>query len=72
MLDRSRVHWQVPAADVVKINTDSALDVGRQVVGFGIIIRDSLGNVMASFSNVSSLTSRLKLLKAWPLFVGFN
>ncbi|KAK3217989.1 hypothetical protein Dsin_011959 [Dipteronia sinensis] len=40
--------WQPPYKGTYKINTDAALSVGDGIVGVGIIIRDYVGNVIAS------------------------
>ncbi|KAL5812469.1 hypothetical protein ACOSQ3_027419 [Xanthoceras sorbifolium] len=43
------VKWQPPGEGLVKINTDVALDVVNQLVGFGEMIRNHLGQVLGSY-----------------------
>ncbi|KAK3230381.1 hypothetical protein Dsin_002262 [Dipteronia sinensis] len=41
--------WKAPPAGVYKINTDAALSISNKTSGFGVVIRDCNGNVIASF-----------------------
>ncbi|KAL5842923.1 hypothetical protein ACOSQ3_013526 [Xanthoceras sorbifolium] len=45
ILDKQARCWSPPVLGRWKINTDAALDVAKGVVGVGIIIRNSLGQV---------------------------
>ncbi|KAL5831633.1 hypothetical protein ACOSQ4_016987 [Xanthoceras sorbifolium] len=42
------VNWCVPPFNIYKINTDAAVDVEKNRVGLGCIIRNSYGEVMAA------------------------
>ncbi|KAL5785452.1 hypothetical protein ACOSQ2_007844 [Xanthoceras sorbifolium] len=41
-----RVRWQPPISGLYKLNIDASLDSSLQLVGFGIIIRNHVGEVM--------------------------
>ncbi|GLT71410.1 hypothetical protein SLA2020_434310 [Shorea laevis] len=49
--------WQKPAPGTLKTNWDAAVDVRRNCMGVGVIIRDATGNVIAaqssSFPNIT-------------------
>ncbi|KAL5845981.1 hypothetical protein ACOSQ3_009505 [Xanthoceras sorbifolium] len=40
--------WCAPDFNCIKINTDASLDTQHGVIGFGIVIRDHLGAILAS------------------------
>nr|POF09767.1 hypothetical protein CFP56_21405 [Quercus suber] len=47
-----RKRWKPPPADLVKINFDGATCSGTNKSGLGVVIRDSMGQVLASCSKV--------------------
>ncbi|KAK2659344.1 hypothetical protein Ddye_005877 [Dipteronia dyeriana] len=60
--------WDPPAVGMVKVNIDSTIDASRKRVGFGIIIRDSNGAVMALssqiiFAGYSPLVAKVAILR---------
>ncbi|KAK3189168.1 hypothetical protein Dsin_028729 [Dipteronia sinensis] len=46
--DSSPVVWKAPAEGIVKVNSDTTLDMNRCVVGFGLVIRDFMGMLLAT------------------------
>ncbi|KAL5737904.1 hypothetical protein ACOSP7_030665 [Xanthoceras sorbifolium] len=40
--------WLSPTMGLVKMNCDAAIDEGRQLIGFGVILRDHAGRVLCS------------------------
>lgn len=46
------MRWSLPRPGVYKINCDATIDGARRKVGFGIVIRDLAGCVMACSSQV--------------------
>ncbi|KAK2637969.1 hypothetical protein Ddye_025764 [Dipteronia dyeriana] len=44
------VKWTLPPAGSFKVNTDAAILADHQLVGVGLIIRDSNGKVSTSFA----------------------
>ncbi|KAK2656328.1 hypothetical protein Ddye_009380 [Dipteronia dyeriana] len=44
--------WSPPPLGVFKINTDAAIAVAKIRTGIGIIVKDSSGDVMASFAQM--------------------
>ena len=46
----TQVRWQPPLVDLIKINFDRAVFKDEKRVGIGVVVRDSLGLVMASLS----------------------
>jgi hypothetical protein len=60
--------WSLPQAHVLKCNWDAALDVGRKLMGIGILVRDHEGTVVAAkcFTHThvtNSLTA--EIIAAW-------
>nr|XP_023926910.1 uncharacterized protein LOC112038333 [Quercus suber] len=49
---RVKKKWKPPPADLVKINFDGATCSGTNKSGLGVVIRDSMGQVLASCSKV--------------------
>ena len=45
-----RTRWQPPPADLMKINFDEAVFSSSNAVGIGVVIRNNLGQVIASCS----------------------
>ncbi|KAK3231603.1 hypothetical protein Dsin_003484 [Dipteronia sinensis] len=52
MVSRRNVLWSPPSPGFFKVNCDAAIDVRGGRIGFGLVIRDSTGGVMASSSQV--------------------
>ena len=46
----TQVRWQPPSAELIKINFDGAVLKDEDRAGMGVVVRDSLGLVMASLS----------------------
>ncbi|XP_059446463.1 uncharacterized protein LOC132178010 [Corylus avellana] len=42
--------WEAPKDDFVKVNWDAAVDKHRRKMGIGVIIRDSMGEVLTTLS----------------------
>nr|XP_023913022.1 uncharacterized protein LOC112024645 [Quercus suber] len=51
-LSKDKKRWKPPPADLVKINFDGATCSGTNKSGLGVVIRDSMGQVLASCSKV--------------------
>jgi ribonuclease HI len=49
--------WRKPSAHFLKCNWDAALDVGRQLMGIGLLIRDHEGTVVAAKCSTQSHVS---------------
>ncbi|KAL5826311.1 hypothetical protein ACOSQ4_018108 [Xanthoceras sorbifolium] len=47
-VSRGSAKWTPPAPNFFKLNSDSALDVSRNITGLGAVLRDSCGAVLLS------------------------
>ena len=56
IVTRGPQRWGVPAEGIYKINCSMKIDTRRNMVGFGIVIKDGFGSVMASFSQTLAST----------------
>ncbi|KAK3221600.1 hypothetical protein Dsin_008625 [Dipteronia sinensis] len=66
------IRWRPPTANVYKLNTDAALDVGRGIVGVGAIIRNHQGHVMGSTSQRLEATFSPKEAEAMAILRGIE
>ncbi|KAI9181833.1 hypothetical protein LWI28_019111 [Acer negundo] len=64
------IHWQPPPENLYKINTDVALDVERQIVGVGVVVRDHRGQVMGVSSQHLEVNFNPGVAQAIALFRG--
>ncbi|XP_059436480.1 uncharacterized protein LOC132169465 [Corylus avellana] len=49
--DNTKVlHWKAPKDDFVKVNWDAAVDKHKRKMGIGVIVRDSMGEVLTTLS----------------------
>ena len=46
----SVLQWQAPMDDSVKVNCDAAVDKNKWKMGISVIIRDRMGEVLATLS----------------------
>ena len=44
----SQRHWKCPPAGWFKVNVDAAIKINQQIVGLGIVIRNSEGKLIAT------------------------
>jgi ribonuclease HI len=62
------LRWKKPQAHVLKCNWDAALDVGRNLMGLGIIVRDHEGAVIAAKCSTHTHVSdpvTAEIIAAW-------
>ncbi|KAL5753363.1 hypothetical protein ACOSQ2_023870 [Xanthoceras sorbifolium] len=50
LLYRTKDKWKAPPSDIIKINTDAAVDLNNSCFGLGIIVRNEEGLVLLSSS----------------------
>ena len=58
------VKWQAPTKDLYKANFDGALFPDIHAVGIGVVIRDHLGQTVASLSEQTALPSTVEAVEA--------
>ncbi|KAK2649997.1 hypothetical protein Ddye_017486 [Dipteronia dyeriana] len=64
------VKWRPPVGGFYKINTDATLVEGKTVVGVGAVIRNHLGQVMASTAQRLEVSISTKLAEAMAILRG--
>ncbi|KAK3226388.1 hypothetical protein Dsin_006250 [Dipteronia sinensis] len=63
--------WKAPELGVYKVNCNARVDVGSRRVGFGIVIRDGSGSVMASCSQITDATYNDQVAGLMAIYMGF-
>ncbi|KAL5776794.1 hypothetical protein ACOSP7_009720 [Xanthoceras sorbifolium] len=64
--------WQAPSPNWFKINLDAALDFKHKRVGFGIVIRDCHGQVVAALAQRYPLLVSVEVAEAMAIFRGLQ
>jgi hypothetical protein len=59
------VRWSKPPIEVIKLNSDVAVNRLKKLVGVGIIARDSCGKVLASVCSVQRYIADPSTAEAW-------
>ncbi|KAK2662942.1 hypothetical protein Ddye_001516 [Dipteronia dyeriana] len=67
---RPGISWCLPMEDQLKMYTDAVVDVHSGRVGFGIIIHNHKGEVMASSTQVVSVGFSSQVAEAMAIFIG--
>ncbi|TXG68182.1 hypothetical protein EZV62_003117 [Acer yangbiense] len=68
----SIVVWKPPVEGTIKINCDAALDMNRGVVGFGLVVRDFGGVVLASCVQHIQVNFSPLIAEAMTILRGIN
>ena len=50
MNDTKDLRWEAPKDDLVEVNCNTGVDKNRRNMGIGIIVGDSMGEVLATLS----------------------
>ncbi|KAL5773127.1 hypothetical protein ACOSQ2_013051 [Xanthoceras sorbifolium] len=66
-LARVRPKWEAPSPGWFKINSNAAIDSVRRVVGFGVIIRNDCGQVLAALYQSYLLLVSVEVAKAMAI-----